>query len=282
MLFTQIPVAGFQNLMWRSAVPPPLASRFLWNGHQSNACKIRAKVSFVIRCPFTLHHFAWKLNLHFRIACNLYDLVTLLMLYIHVLYMFCLSRKICRGITIIVLAYVTYPKEWTHSCPTDKITCLGGVDMFFLHHDSVELGGRGQYDPVTACSDGIPYPTQEILESINSFLLTLTAAWCWLKENNGWLLFVLLLMLASHRHNKLSFPPLAKYFPSGDHFRPHTSWLCLVSVPTWWLATRTSWWWIDPLRQPLNNNNNTICNYYYNHETFCPTECPMQTMKRCS
>ena len=37
ILFRQVPAPTFQNLIWRSAVPPPLASTLRWNGHQSSA-----------------------------------------------------------------------------------------------------------------------------------------------------------------------------------------------------------------------------------------------------
>ena len=87
--------------------------------------------------------------------------------------------------------------------------------------------------------------------SSSTGLLTLTAAWCWLRVWRGVLLLLIVLMLASQTNNKLSFPPLARNFPSGDHFNPHTSWECLANVATWWWATRTSWWCIAPLLHPL-------------------------------
>ncbi len=37
ILLTQAPVCVFQNLMQRSAVPPPEASKLLWNGHHAKA-----------------------------------------------------------------------------------------------------------------------------------------------------------------------------------------------------------------------------------------------------
>ena len=49
----------------------------------------------------------------------------------------------------------------------------------------------------------------------------------------------------------LSLAPLARWRPSGDQARPQTSWVWLVSVPTWWSLTRTSWWWMALLRLPL-------------------------------
>ena len=49
----------------------------------------------------------------------------------------------------------------------------------------------------------------------------------------------------------LSLPPLANSLPSGLHCIPHTSWLWPKRDPTWCDATRTSWWWIAPLREPL-------------------------------
>lgn len=87
--------------------------------------------------------------------------------------------------------------------------------------------------------------------SSSTGLLTLTAAWCWLRVWRGVLLLLIVLMLASQTNSKLSFPPLARNFPSGDHFNPHTSWECLANVATWWWATRTSWWCIAPLLHPL-------------------------------
>jgi hypothetical protein len=37
MLLIQAPDCVFQNLMQRSAVPPPDASKLAWKGHQANA-----------------------------------------------------------------------------------------------------------------------------------------------------------------------------------------------------------------------------------------------------
>ena len=37
MLFTKAPVSVFQNLMHLSVVPPPEASRFVYQGHQASA-----------------------------------------------------------------------------------------------------------------------------------------------------------------------------------------------------------------------------------------------------
>lgn len=83
-------------------------------------------------------------------------------------------------------------------------------------------------------------------------LLTLTAPWCSLQQRISWLSLPALPPCArGHMHTKLSLPPLAKYRPSGDHFRPHTSCAWAVRVPMWWSATLTSWWWMCPDLEPL-------------------------------
>ena len=80
----------------------------------------------------------------------------------------------------------------------------------------------------------------------NSF--TFTADWCWVSEYSG---ADPVPAEASHIFTMLSFPPLARYLPSGLHLRPHTSCVWLSRVATWCSATRTSWWWIFPDRDPL-------------------------------
>ena len=53
-----------------------------------------------------------------------------------------------------------------------------------------------------------------------SWALTLTAAWWWVKRYMGRILWA---FLASHRHSRLSLPPLASWQPTGDHVNPQTS-----------------------------------------------------------
>jgi len=81
---------------------------------------------------------------------------------------------------------------------------------------------------------------------------TLTAAWCWLKVKSGadWVPAVW-----SQTHSRLSLAPLARYRPSVDHCSPQTSCVWVTYEPTRWDATRTSCWWMAPLRQPLHRNN---------------------------
>ena len=50
MEFTHAPVCVFQNLMHRSAVPPPDASRLLWNGHHASA--LTAALCSSSRCRY--------------------------------------------------------------------------------------------------------------------------------------------------------------------------------------------------------------------------------------
>ena len=78
---------------------------------------------------------------------------------------------------------------------------------------------------------------------------TLTAAWCWLSVCSGatWLW----LSVESQSCSRLSLAPLARKRPSGDHAKPHTSCVWPARVPTWWLGSRTSWWWMAPERLPL-------------------------------
>ena len=86
--------------------------------------------------------------------------------------------------------------------------------------------------------------------------LTLTAARCC---ENVWTGCVSA-TLDGQMLSRLSLPPLARCRPSADHLRPHTSCECPASVATWWLATRTSWWWMLPLRDPLKTKHaNNFC-----------------------
>lgn len=76
--------------------------------------------------------------------------------------------------------------------------------------------------------------------------ITLTAAWWCVSVCSGVASSPWAQILST-----LSLPPLASSLPSGDHSSPHTSWLWPSKDPTWWDATRTSWWWMAPLREPL-------------------------------
>ena len=100
---------------------------------------------------------------------------------------------------------------------------------------------------------------------------TFTAAWWWVKVNNGPDESPAELTFASQIKRRLSFPPLARYLPSCDHFKPHTSWVWHANVATWWSATRTSWWWIAPLRLPLKfySRLNIISVYIYSMLYVC-------------
>ncbi len=84
---------------------------------------------------------------------------------------------------------------------------------------------------------------------LNVPLHTLTAAW-WVNVCNG---ATLCPSETSQTNAWLSFPPLARYFPSGDQERPHTSCWWWFNVATWCSATRTSWWWMEPLLEPLQS-----------------------------
>ena len=83
-----------------------------------------------------------------------------------------------------------------------------------------------------------------------------TAAWCWLNMWSGSVTpfgvstLALVPPIDGQIFTKLSFPPLAKYLKSVDHFRPHTSCVCPVNVVTLWSLWRTSWCIIDPSRLP--------------------------------
>lgn len=55
--------------------------------------------------------------------------------------------------------------------------------------------------------------------------ITLTAAWCWENVCSGVVLVRGLPGWAFQMFRRLSLPPLARNFPSGDHFNPHTSWV---------------------------------------------------------
>lgn len=48
-----------------------------------------------------------------------------------------------------------------------------------------------------------------------------------------------------------SLDPLASNWVLSDHFRLQMLCLFWQRVPTWCWAIRTSWWWIDPSREPL-------------------------------
>ena len=89
-------------------------------------------------------------------------------------------------------------------------------------------------------------------QKYQKILTTLTPAQCCVKQWTGlrepW-------WFPSHIFNKLSFPPLARYFPSSDHASPQTSCVCLQKVPMWCWATRTSWLCTAPLREPLQKCN---------------------------
>jgi len=62
-------------------------------------------------------------------------------------------------------------------------------------------------------------------------------------------------LLSDQTNSLLSFPPLARDYPSNDHFKPQTS--CLWPVYRWivlaamLLFTRISVTWIDLSREPL-------------------------------
>ena len=72
--------------------------------------------------------------------------------------------------------------------------------------------------------------------SVVSLVLTFTAAWCPLRIWCGsWGL------LAFQMQTRLSLAPLARYFPSVDHFIPHTSRWWYSDFATQCSGLRTSW-----------------------------------------
>ena len=83
---------------------------------------------------------------------------------------------------------------------------------------------------------------------------TLTAAWCSVNVCSGVFSWP---RVESQIWTRLSLAPLARWRPSGAHDRPHTSCVWPCSVPVWWSAIRTSWWWIAPVRLPLQTTTNS-------------------------
>ena len=118
-------------------------------------------------------------------------------------------------------------------------------------------------------------PWQKPNPEKNAVKLALTAAWCWLNVYTGVLDERYVPGSAGQMLSKLSFPPLARYLPSGDHFKPQTSCWCAGNEPTRCCATLTSWWWMKPLREPLQPHHSetnvhathTVTNRYVCHGT---------------
>lgn len=105
-------------------------------------------------------------------------------------------------------------------------------------------------------------PNQKIIVAI----FTLTAPWCSLKLWTGLCILTVLSCTPGQTNTMLSLPPLAKNLPSGDHFRPQTSWLWPLRVPIWCSATRTSWWWMWPDLAPLQEKKHLV---YSMHVVLC-------------
>ena len=93
-----------------------------------------------------------------------------------------------------------------------------------------------------------------MLGAISIIEHTFTAAWWCVRVWSG-LVEGSEVLLCAQIFSTLSLPPLANSLPSGDHSRPHTSWLWPRRDPMWCDATLTSWWWIAPLREPLREIN---------------------------
>merc|ERR1719431_361289 len=96
----------------------------------------------------------------------------------------------------------------------------------------------------------VPPPLARMLGCQGHQESALTAAWWCVREWRGlgppWRPPA----SGAHSASTLSFPPLASMRPSGLQARPHTSWACPDTRPTWCCAILTSLCWISPALLP--------------------------------
>ena len=133
-------------------------------------------------------------------------------------------------------------------CQRETLTC-DLVSTLLTHEPVLQFQKR-------MWRSAVPPPLASRLGCQGHHARALTAAWCWEKVNSGWVSEYDSPACSCHTCSRLSLPPDARSRPSGDHRRPHTSceWPCTLATRC--SACRTSWWWISPLREPLEREVN--------------------------